>query len=98
MKPGRDDSLAEDVTEIERIVVNLLRGEGNTVLRSFEEWLGGLAPRARRRDRNQFPFGIAQGGKLAAEHASGINVDGAVEPFRFGDRRMPIHHHRLSAV
>ena len=46
----------------------------------------------------QFPFGITEGSQFSAEHAPGIYVDRAVQPFRLGNRRMPINHHRLATI
>jgi hypothetical protein len=41
-------------------------------------------------NRNQFLFGITQGGQLSTEDAARIDVDGAIEPFRFGHRRVAV--------
>ena len=60
--------------------------------------LGGLIVSSQRGNRNQLLLGITKGGEFSAEHAAGIDVDRAIQPFRLGDRRMAIHHHRLAAI
>ena len=41
---------------------------------------------------------MTQRRQFAAKHASGVNVDGAVQPLGFRDRRMSIYHHRPATI
>ena len=49
-----------------------------------------------RRHRNQLLFRISQRGQLAAEHATSIDTDRAVQPFGFGHGRVSVNHDRFA--
>ena len=67
--------------------------------RSFGlERANGLIVDTRRRNGNEFLLRIAKCGELAAEHAAGINVDGAVQPFGFGNGSVAVNDRRLPTV
>ena len=98
MQTRAHDALARHVGEVEQIVVLLLRGQNGSLGFGWQKWLARFGVSIFSRNGNQFFFGITQCRELSAENAAGINVDGAVQPFRFGHRRMPINHHRRPAI
>src|SRR6266480_2639792 len=63
-----------------------------------QERLGRLVIGSQSRNRNQFTFRITKGSQFSAKHAPCIYIDRAVQPFRLGNRRMPINHHRLATI
>ena len=97
-QPGRDDPLAEDVVGIEHVVVGLLGRELGSLLFLGQEGPGRFAVGLRGWDRDELLLRVAQGGELAAEDAAGVDVDRAVEPVRFGDRRVAVDDHRRAPV
>ncbi len=52
----------------------------------------------RRGHGHEFLLRVAQGRELAAEDAAGVDVDRAVEPIRFRNRRVAVNDHRRAPV
>ena len=50
------------------------------------------------RHADHLPLRVAQRGQPAAEHASGVQAHGVVDPLRLRRRRVPVEHHRPTAV
>src|SRR5260370_33598587 len=59
---------------------------------------GRLVVHPARRNADQFALGVAEGGEAAAEHAAGVDANGAVDPHWFRYRRVPVHPPGLAAV
>ena len=66
--------------------------------RSCREWLDRLVPDPLRRHRDQLLFRIPQRRQLPTEHASGVQTQGVVDPFRFRHRGVAVQHHRPATV
>ena len=49
-------------------------------------------------DRDQRPFGIAQRGQPATEHAAGVQAQGVVQPLRGRHRGVAVHHDGAAPV
>ena len=97
VQPGRDEPFASDIVNVEEIIVGLLRAQSRCC--------GGRQERPNRigvglegGHRHQFLLRPTQGGQPAAEHATGINVDRAVEPLRLRNGRVSVDDARTAAV
>lgn len=88
---GLDDSLAEDVVEVEKVVVNLLSGERGRSRIFRQEGLRRLVVGVRRRYGDELSLGPPERGEPASENAARVDADRVVQPFGFGDRRVPVH-------
>ena len=78
--------------------MGLLCRQGRGLLLGGEEGPGRLAVGPRGGDGDELPLRVAEGREPAAEDAAGVDVDGAVEPLRLGDRRVPVDDHRPAPV
>ena len=63
-----------------------------------DEGAGGFGVGVERRNGDEFAFGVAQSGERSAKNAARIDVDGAVEPFRFGNGGVPVDDGRRAAI
>ena len=93
-----DDPLADDILDVEQVIQLLLRSQGWRHFLWRQERLGRLVIGSQSGNRHQLTFWVTQRGQFPAEHAAGIDVDRAVQPFRLGNWRMPINHHRLATI
>ncbi len=97
-QPGRDDPLAEHVLGVQQIVVNLLARQRRRLRLLGQERPNRLAVCPSGGHRHELPLRPAQCGQLTAEHAAGVDVRCAVEPFRLGNRRVAVDHCRPAAI
>ena len=89
---GCHHSFAHDVVDIQQVGDPVVRGRDPTcVLVIADQGAHRFVVNPRRRNRHQLGFGIAQCGEPSAKDATGINIDGAVQPRRFSDRRVSIN-------
>ncbi len=92
VEPGGEDALADDVVEVE-----IGRFQRRVLARRRKR--AGRLPVARVRvDGHELALGIAERGELSAEHAAGVDADGAVEPGCFGDRCVAVDDHGVASV
>ena len=78
--------------------MDLLSGQGGSLLIRSQEGSGRLAISAPGGNGNKFPFGIPQGSELASEHAARVDIDRAIEPFRLRHGSVAIDDHRRAAI
>ena len=97
MQARRDQTLAGNIVEFEHIVVFLLRIQSRDGI-GDEKWPRRLGVGFFRGDGNDFPLRPAQSRQLASEHAAGVDVDRAIKPVGFGDRRMAVNNMRRPAI
>jgi hypothetical protein len=97
MEARSDEALAGDVFEVEKIVEGLLRAKfGSGGLRVKRLHRRVVSPGSGNRD--EFLFGIAESCEPAAEDAAGVDVNGAIEPFGFGNGSVTVDDHRGTAI
>ena len=96
MQLGLDDALAQDIGNVEQVVVLLLGADLRS--RCVQERPDRCVVDGSRRHRDELLLRISQGRQLAAKDTPRIDVHRPVEPFRLRHRRVAIHHHRLAAV
>ena len=97
VQPGRDEPLASHVVDVEEIIVGLLRAQPRCCDRR-QERANRIGVRLEGWHRDQLLLGPAQGRQPAAEHAAGVDVDGAIEPLRLRNGRVSVDHAGTSAV
>ncbi len=103
-EPGLHNALADDVVDVQfggvaagAVGLGRCADDSATSSRTAER-PGRLVVHPARRNADQFALGVAEGGEAAAEHAAGVDANGAVDPHWFRYRRMPVHHHGLAAI
>ncbi len=95
---GCDDPLAEHIIGVEQVIAGLLGGERGLGRLLEQERAGRLAVNPRGRNRHELAFRIAQGRQLAAEDATGVDVDRLVEPLRKRNRRVTVDDGSSAAI
>jgi hypothetical protein len=91
---GRDRAAAEQVAEVEEVVVGLLGG----LFGGGSQRAGGLAVDGAGGDAGELELGVAEGGEGSAVDAAGVDADRSVEPLGLGDRGVAVHDDRPAAV
>jgi len=92
---GVDDFVAGDVGEIEEGVEVLL---GREAIGVGFEGLGRFGVGLESGGGNGFVFRVTESGEIAAKDATGVDVDGAIEPARIADRSVAIDDEGLATV
>ena len=93
---GVDDALAVDVLDVQQIVVRTQHVRFVCVV--GKKRFGRLVVRFPGFDLDELALGIPKGRELAAENATRVDADRAVEPVRLGHRGMAVDDHRLTTV
>src|SRR6202023_1688325 len=90
-------AFAYHVFQIQQIVVRVLSAEIRRARRRLEGTSRSVIDAAGRHGNDLF-LRIAKRGQFAAKDATGIDIDGPIEPFGFGNGSVTIDDHRVSAV
>src|SRR6266481_2361477 len=97
MQARADEAFAYDVFQIKQVVLSML---GTKIRRRcfWLKWAYRLVISASSGDGHEFFLRIAKRGELAAKDTASVDVDGAIEPFGFGNRSVTVNNHSLTAV
>src|SRR5262249_58919500 len=87
VQPRLDETLTAHVVDVEQIVVRLLRAQRGASER-YKERASRFRVRGPRWHGDEFLLGPPQRCQASAEHAPTVDVDRAIQPLGFWDRRV----------
>src|SRR5439155_7667207 len=93
-----DDALAEDVLDVEELVLTLLRGQAFGKLLLRDERLGRLGVDRVRRHAHELLLRIPQCGQPSTEDAPGVDVDRSIQPLRLGNGRVSVEDRKSTRL
>ena len=97
VQPGRDEPFASHIVYVEEIIIGLLRVQSRC-WGCRQERPNGIGVGGEGCHRHQFLLRPAQGSQPAAEHATGIDIDRAVEPLGLRNGRVSVDDARTASI
>ena len=97
MEPCFNNPFSDDIVNIENVILLVLLRQRGRRLRRYQRLRGFVIGLVSRHGDKLF-LRVTERRQLAAEHTSGIDIDGAVQPLRLTYWRVPIDHRSLAAI